>query len=78
MLVRHGANESDVLRLMNTGWTGPESLHYAGLRDALEAEQKPSDPTAEAVRQTGIERFGAAEREALERERRERVTGRIH
>jgi hypothetical protein len=78
VLVRNGTSEADVLRLMNTGWSGPESSHYASLREALEAEETSADPTAERVRQAGIESFGNSEREALERERRERVTGRIH
>lgn len=78
VLVRHGASEADVLRLMNTGWIGPESSHYASLRAALEGEGKSVDPTAERVRQAGIVSFGNSERAALERERRERVTGRIH
>lgn len=77
-LRRHGAAEGEVLRLMDLGHVGPESGHYAKLKEALEAEPVPADAAAEAVRQAGIQGFADAERSALEREHRERVTGRIH
>ena len=77
-LRRHGAAEGEVLRLMDLGHVGPESGHYAKLRAALEAEPACIDVAAEAVRQTGIRMFADAERRALEREHRERVTGRVH
>lgn len=77
-LRRHGAAEGDVLRLMDLGHVGPESGHYAKLKEALEAEPAAADAAAEDVRQTGIRMFADAERGALEREHRERVTGRVH
>jgi hypothetical protein len=60
------------------GHTGPESNHYQKLRASLEAQPAPADPAVEAFRQTGIARFAQLEREAAEREREERITGRIH
>jgi hypothetical protein len=77
ILMRHGADPGDVLRLMDLGHWGPESNHYQRLRAALEAELAPADPAVEAFRQTGIARFAELDREAAERERHERITGRI-
>ena len=77
-LMRHGAGPGDVLRLMDLGHSGPESNHYQKLRASLEAQPAPADPALEAFRQTGIARFAELEREAAEREREERITGRIH
>lgn len=78
ILMRHGAGPGDVLRLMDLGHSGPESNHHQRLRAALEAQPAPADPALEAFRQTGIARFAELEREAGEREREERITGRIH
>lgn len=78
VLLRHGAGLGDILRLMDLGHMGPESTHYGNLRAALEAEPAPLDAGLEAFRQAGIRRFAELEHEAAERERRERITGRIH
>ena len=78
ILIRHGAGPGDVLRLMHLGHSGPESNHYQRLRAALEAQPAPADPVLAAFRQTGIARFAELERQASEREREERITGRIH
>jgi hypothetical protein len=54
-----------------------EAEHVASVDEMAAREPKLQEASAESVRQAGIKRFAAAERDALEREQRERVTGRV-